>query len=141
MSGIDLDGLAAGALLLLDTAPIIYRIESHPTLRARFDPVFKAHAEGRVRFVTATLTIVEVMTGPLKRGDELMAQRYRTMLEDWGVAPLDSNVAERAARLRAQLGLKTPDAVIVASALTIGADAIVTHDRDLERVKGLRVIS
>jgi len=48
---------------------------------------------------------------------------------------------DTAARLRASLGLRLPDAVQAATALELGAVALVTHDRDFSRLKGLRVIS
>ena len=50
-------------------------------------------------------------------------------------------IAESAARLRVSLRLKLADFVQPASALAIDAAALVTHDRDLSRVKSLRVIS
>jgi predicted nucleic acid-binding protein len=53
---------------------------------------------------------------------------------------LDAETAESAARLRAALKLKLADAVQAASALAIGADALVTHDRDLSSLRDLRVI-
>ena len=53
---------------------------------------------------------------------------------------LNADIAENAARLRASLGLKLPDAVQVASALAINADALVTHDRDFARVRALRIL-
>jgi predicted nucleic acid-binding protein len=57
------------------------------------------------------------------------------------VVDLTSDVAESAARLRSAYRLKLADAVQVASALAIGADALVTHDRDFARVRGVRVLS
>ena len=59
----------------------------------------------------------------------------------WGPVALDSAIAESAARLRASLKLKLPDAVQAASALAVDAAALVTHDRDFSRVRSLRVIS
>lgn len=53
----------------------------------------------------------------------------------------DSALAMEAARIRAALNLKLYDAALAATAFRIGADAIVTHDRDLGRVRNLRVIS
>jgi predicted nucleic acid-binding protein len=53
---------------------------------------------------------------------------------------LDVGIAESAARLRASLRLKLPDAAQAASALAINAAALVTHYRDFSRVKPLRVI-
>lgn len=65
-----------------------------------------------------------------------MAKRYRAVLESWPVVELPADIA---ARLRAKLKLKLPDAIQVASALGVNADALVTHDRDFAKVRGLRV--
>jgi predicted nucleic acid-binding protein len=54
---------------------------------------------------------------------------------------LDMEVAEAAARLRAEFRLKLADAMQAASARTIGAAGLVTHDRDFSRIKSLRIIS
>jgi len=94
-----------------------------------------------LRFAVTTITIAEVLTGPLRAGDEAVSRRYRATLEGWLVVELNVDIAESAARLRASLRLKLPDAIQAASALAINAAAIVTHDRDFSRVHSLRVIS
>lgn len=129
------------ALLLIDSAPIIYFLEGHPKFAPRFRPLFDAHATGRLRFAVTTITIAEVLTGPLQASDDALARRYRSILESWQPIGLDVDIAENAARLRASLRLKLADAVQAASALAINAAAIVTHDRDFSRVHSLRVIS
>lgn len=141
MGPIDLAGFAEGALLLLDSPPIIYVLEDHPRLAPRFRPLFDAHAAGRLRFAVTTVGITEVLTGPLKASDDALARRYRAIFESWQVVPLDADIAENAARLRASLGLKLSDAVHAASALAINAEALVTYDRDFSHVRALRVIS
>jgi predicted nucleic acid-binding protein len=103
--------------------------------------LFAAHAEERLRFAVTTITLAEVMTGPLQAGDEELAQRYRAVLQSWHVVDLDIQVAETAARLRATLKLKLADAVQAASAIEINADALVTHDRDFSRLTSMRVIA
>lgn len=140
MGPLDLSGLRTGALLLLDSAPIIYWFES-PVFADRFAPLFDLHDTGGVRLAVTTTAIAEVLTGAFKRGDEPLARRYRTVLESWRVVAFSVDLAEEAARLRAALNLKLPDAIQVASALAINADALVTHDRDFSRVSGLRIIS
>jgi len=129
------------ALLLVDSAPIIYVIESNKRFAARFIPVFEAHAAGQVRFAVTTAVIAEVLTGPLRTGDEALARRYRAILESWQVIDLTLDIAEGAARLRASLNLKFGDAIQAASALAINAYALMTHDRDFSRVRSLRLIS
>jgi predicted nucleic acid-binding protein len=140
MEPIDPGTLSADAVVLVDSAPIIYVLESHPKFAHRFQPLFAAHAAGNLRFAVTTITIAEVLTGPLQAGDEALVRRYRAVLQSWQVVPLDLDIAEGAARLRAALRLKLADAVQAASALAINAAALVTHDRDLSRVKSLRVI-
>lgn len=141
MGSIALEDLPADALVLVDSAPVIYVLEGHPKLGPRFKPVFEAHAEGRLRFAVTTVTIAEVLTGPLQAGDEVLARRYRAILDSWQTVTLDADVAESAARLRASLRLRLADAVQAASALAINAAALVTHDRDFSRVGALRIVS
>jgi predicted nucleic acid-binding protein len=140
MEPVSISGLADGALLLMDSPPIIYLLESHPKFSAIFKPFFVAHDAGRVRFAVTTITLAEVLTGPLQAGDEAMAERYRAILETWQVVDLNADIAANAARLRASLRLKLADAVQAASAISINADALVTHDRDFSRVRSLRVL-
>ena len=140
MESVSLEGLPENALLLVDSAPIIYVLEDHPEFAAAFRPVFEAHEKGLVRFAVTTVTLAEVLTGPLSKGDEVLAEKYRATLRSWFVVDLDAETAESAARLRAALKLKLPDAVQAASALAIGADALVTHDRDFSSLRDLRVI-
>jgi predicted nucleic acid-binding protein len=141
MEPLNVSDLPAGALVLIDTAPIVYQLEGHPKYAARFRAIFEAHAVGRLVFATTAITLAELLTGPLQAGNEPLARRYRALLQSWQLIDLDADIAETAARLRATLRLRLPDAVQAASALAIGAVALVTHDRDFSRLKELRVVS
>ena len=141
MEPLDLANLPKQALLLIDSAPLIYVLEDHELYGARFRPLFEAHAIGQWRFAVSTITVAEVLTGPLQSGDEALARRYRALFDSWQLVDLDVGIAESAARLRASLRLKLADAVQAASALAVNAAALVTHDRDFSRVRSLRIIS
>lgn len=52
--------------------------------------------------------------------------------------PVDRAVAERAGRLRRRHGLRTPDALIAATAMEHGLTLITRNARDFDRVRGLR---
>ena len=140
MEPLDAEALPPGALLLVDSAPIIYTLEAHPKFAARYKRLFARHAAGELSLAVTTITIAEVLTGPLGTGEEALARRYRTVLESWQVVDLTADIAETAARLRAKYKLKLPDAIQLASALSVNADALVTHDRDFASVSGLRVV-
>jgi predicted nucleic acid-binding protein len=133
--------LPQDALILLGSAPIIYILEGHAKFAPRFMPLFEAHAGRRLRFAVTTITIAEVLAGPLQSNDQVLARCYRAILESWQSVPLDIDIAESAARLRASLCLRMADAVQAASALAINAAALVTPDRDFSRLHALRIIS
>ena len=141
MEPVDFTDLPKEALLLIDSPPIIYVLEDHPQFGPRFAPLFAAHAAGRLRFAVTTISVAEVLVGPLRAGDDVLAQRYRAILESWQPVALDVDIAASAARLRASLRLGLADAVQAASALAINAAALVTHDRDFSRLRSLRIIS
>lgn len=132
--------LPAGALLLVDSAPIIYTLEANERYAQRFAPMFERHAMGELVLAVTTITIAEVLSGPLKAGEEALAMRYRAVLDAWQVVDFTSDIAESAARLRGSYRLKLPDAIQLASALAINAHALVTHDRDFAQVRGIRVL-
>jgi predicted nucleic acid-binding protein len=140
MEPLGASALADGSLVLVDTPPIIYVLDGHPRLARRFRPLFDRHARGELSFAVTTISIAEVLTGPLGAGDEALAERYRAVLESWYVVDLTAAIAERAARLRGRLRLKLADAVQAASAIAVNADALVTHDRDFTRLTAVRVL-
>lgn len=140
MDALSVATLPTGALLLMDSAPIIYTLEAHQRFAGRFAPIFQRHSDGELLLAVTTVTIAEVLTGPLEAGEEALAKRYRAALEAWQVVDLTVDIAASATRLRAEYGLKLPDAIQLASALAINADALVTHHRDFGRVRGLPVL-
>ena len=112
-----------------------------PRLDPRFQPLFEAQAQGRLRFAVTTTSIAEAFLGPFRGADEATARRYKAVLQAWKVVELDIDIAESAARLRATLNLKLSDSIQAASAFAINADALVTHGSDFSRVKALSVIA
>jgi predicted nucleic acid-binding protein len=134
-------GLKDGSRVAVDSAPLIYFLEDHRTLAPRFAPLFEAEAAGDIEIAVSAIAVAEVLAGPLKAGNEALASRYRRALEAWQIVPVDAELATMAARLRAAYGLRLPDAIHAATAISAGCEALVTHDRDFARLKGLRVIS
>ncbi len=138
-----LDGLGERPVLAVDTAPIIYWLEGHPRLADRFAPIFSAVESGAATIVISTVTLAEVLAGPLRVGNELLTGQYREALtrsSGWQVVAFDAELAVDAARIRAVYRLRLPDAIQVATAIRAGAAALVTHDRALKKVRGLRVL-
>lgn len=139
----DLKDIPDGALIALDSAPIIYYLQDHPRFAPRFSPLFDAATEGRLTLAISTTTLAEVMAGPFAAGNEVIAMQYREVMSrspGWQTVPVDENVATEAARLRARYRLRLPDAIQVATAIASRAWALVTHDSALAKVKDIRVL-
>jgi predicted nucleic acid-binding protein len=131
-----------GALVLIDTNPLIYLFEGGP-LAARFRSIFADIDRGRIQALVTPITVAEIVSGPLKSGKDALAERYRrtiTQNPGWHVRDIDSDVAVLAARLRLRHKLKLPDALQLAAALSEGCFALVTHDRDFASVKDLPIL-
>jgi predicted nucleic acid-binding protein len=133
--------LSDGVTVLVDTAPWIYVLEDHPVFAPRFTGLFEAAEQGRLQLALTTVTVAEVLAGPFKAKQTALAKRYEKALNRYQVMPLSAQVAALAAQLRVQYRLKLPDAVQLASALDLGAAALVTHDRDFSRVQGLPILT
>jgi predicted nucleic acid-binding protein len=133
-------GLPQGAVVMVDTAPFIYVLESHPRFSGRFLGLFEAAAKGELTLALSTITLAEILTGPFKAGQTALAKRYEKSLLHYTVVPVSTPIAVLAAQLRAQYRLKLPDAIQLATALDIGAAAFITHDRDFSHVTGVEIL-
>ena len=133
--------LPQGATVMVDTAPFIYVLESHPQFAQLFVGLFEAAARSDVEIALSTITLAEVLTGPFKAGQTALAKRYEKTLSLYRVIPVSASIATLAAQLRARYRLKLPDAMQLATALDIGATALVTHDRDFSQVSGLAILT
>jgi len=120
-----------GQLIALDTAPLIYFIEEHPTYLPILNPFFEKLDKGSIRIVTSVITLSEVLVKPLRDGDTQLAQQYREILhnvEGLTLVEISVDIAEKVAQLRSQYSLRTPDAIQIATALQSGATALLTND-------------
>ena len=132
-----------GSRLLLDSMCIIYAVEEVCPYVDLLTEVFQGIDDGRYGCVLSPLVTTEVLARPLRNGDALLARRFRTMLgnlRDARMVPFDLSVAERAADIRARYGLRTPDAIHVATALHAGCTHILTNDRAWQRVTECAVV-
>lgn len=133
-------GLPPGATVLVDTAPFVYILEANTRFAERFTGLFEDAASGRLHIALSSITLAEVLTGPWQARKAALAKRYEKALGQYRVVPVSPAIAALAAQLRAQYRLKLPDAIQLATALEIGAHALVTHDRDFSRVRDLPVL-
>ncbi len=128
----------------LDTAPLIYYLEGHPTYSPLVKPFFQAFDKGKFSLVTSPITLVETTVHPLRQGLTALASRYEEILTHTkGLEVLDLSlpIAHLAAQLRANYNLRTPDAIQLATAIHGQATFFLTNDVDLTRVREIKVLT
>ena len=78
---------------------------------------------------------------PLRRAQTELIARYDMFFRcrSLNVVDVGGSVIDLATDLRVRYGLKTPDAIHVATAMECGADMILTGDRELTRCKDIRI--
>lgn len=106
----------------VDSCIVIYTVERGielPSIRERLD------------LAVSDLVLLECLVGPLATANKRAETDIRRFLERCLTLPLGNAVFERAARLRAQHRLKTPDALHLAAAMEHGCDEFWTNDRRL----------
>jgi predicted nucleic acid-binding protein len=127
----------------LDTAPLIYFIEKHPQYFPTVRPFFEAVERGDIQIITSTLTLTEVLIHPLRQGSQMLARQYSSVLLNAShvrTLAVSPSIATEAARLRANHGYKTPDAIQLATAQAGHATFFVTNDEALGSLAGLQVV-
>ncbi len=91
---------------------------------------------------SSELALLEVLVKPLRDKDAALESSFRDLLlhsREVLLIPIEQGVLEHAARLRADFGLKTPDAIHTATAMLSGCALFVTNDSIFRRVPGLPV--
>lgn len=130
--------------LALDTVIFIYFIEEHPRFLPMLDPVFAAIDKLRLPAIASSLTLLEVLVVPYRAGNIPLAERYEQVLtrsRGLRLVDIDRTQLRAAAQLRAlHANLRTPDAIQVSAALAGGCSVLLTNDRDLPAVPGLRIL-
>ena len=133
----------SGAIVGLDTTPLIYFIEKNATYHPLVRPFFVAMAAKRFSVVTSTITLVETLVHPRRNNHHELAGRYREILLNTAnltTYDLTPDIAQKAAEIRADYQIRTPDAIQLAAALLGNATFFLTNDLNLKKFAEIKVI-
>ncbi|MCX7839500.1 MAG: PIN domain-containing protein [Anaerolineae bacterium] len=136
--------IAAFRVVALDTNIFIYAYQEHSRYLPIIRPIFaRLDTDLEFRVITSIITLIEVIAQPLRLRRNDLVTAYTTALLNsakvWTM-PVDAIIARRAAELRAQYNLRTPDAIQIATALVAGAQAVITNDRQMKNVSEISIL-
>ncbi|MBF6604960.1 MAG: PIN domain-containing protein [Chloroflexi bacterium] len=130
-------------VVTIDTSPWIALLAKEVDRAEHVLRLLEQAERGEIKVFVSTVTITETVKGPAA-GDPLLTDEQESVLVDYMDNPfitlvsVDPVVAARARDLRRHVRwLKTPDAMILATALVTGSETLYTYDQtDLVRLNG-----
>jgi predicted nucleic acid-binding protein len=124
-----------GSRVLLDTVALIYFLEVNARYSNKAEAIFGRIESGELQGVMSNLVFAELLVPLYRSGDPLgavgLAQQLRNF-RNLEVITLTTKISMEAARLRADHGLRTPDAIHAATAITTEASGILSNDKRLK---------
>jgi len=130
-------------LIGLDTMVFIYHFEKNQRYFPITTSLLNSIESGRVNALTSIVSLIEILTGALRSKDKKLAEQYRLILTSFPnlqLLDLDQQIGSKAAELRANYDLKSPDAIQVATAIVSRADSFMTNDEGLKVVKEIEIV-
>ena len=136
--------IASTTAIGFDTAPLIYYFERHPIFFPTIEPVIRwVEQREAVAIYTSVVSLIETTIFPLRQGRDDLVTQYRQALlhsSDVYTLPLDADIAQRAAQLRADYNLRTPDAIQLATCIHAKCDVFITNDQEFRSVKEIPIL-
>lgn len=132
-----------GQKVYLDANIFIYALEGIQPWAIVLHEIFASLEAGEWQAVTSNLSVAECLVKPFDLGRDDLVQLYRTALSPrthLTIASLHEEILVSAARLRAQLQFKLPDAIHAATALDQGCTAMMTNDAGFRKTPGMRCV-
>ena len=134
--------LPFAGLVYLDANGLIYSVERVEPYRTLLEPMWQEAQDGNLTIISSPILVVEALVKPIRDGNKEIELQYRELFASNAVRLLDASyqVFEDTARLRAETGLKMPDALHAATALRASCALFVTNDTDFRRVQDLPIV-
>jgi predicted nucleic acid-binding protein len=134
---------AVASPVYLDTNVFVYALEGFEQFEPLLRELFGKIQDAQLRAVTSELTLAEVLVKPLADGRTDVCTAYLAAVQDseaLEVVPVTRDVLIEAAGIRARLGVRLPDAIHVATALSSGCRSFLTNDRSIRDIPNTTVI-
>lgn len=129
----------------LDSSILIYHLEDMQPYSDLTETIFERIVEGIPKAILSTISITELLVQPFATGREdhvLAFENFLLTFPNISLIPPSYFIAKEGARLRARYGVRTPDALLLATALAEKSEAFLTNDARLKplRAEGMAII-
>ena len=130
-------GIKNGETMLLDTNCFIYYFEDNLNYAEKLEKIFIEIQDGRNEAFMSIVSFMEILVKPKKDNNIFLENRYKLILSNYpnlSIIDVDYKIADIGPRLRANYNIKTPDAIILATAISMNVNYFITNDIKLKNV-------
>lgn len=120
-------------MILLDTNVAIYYLQGDQVAIKSIDKLRSQKQE----IAISTITEMEILSFPHLDGIQIL--KINEWLRTIFIIPVDSRIAREGAKFRRLYKMKTPDALIAATAF-VNEIHLITRDKDFKRIKEIDLI-
>jgi predicted nucleic acid-binding protein len=129
------------AHIYVDTAPVIYSVESHPEYVELLQPLWVQLHTHSITVISSELLWLETLVSPYKDNNQPLVKVYTEVLRDsLQLIAIDESILKSAAKIRSTTKLKGPDSIHAATALSRGCTMFLTNDTDFGAISNLPVV-
>ena len=129
----------------IDSSVLIYHLETIKPYNILTKALIEKIAGGGIFCNISALTITELLAKPYRLKDYVQVSVFEgfiSSLPNTKIQPVDYNIAKFAASLRGDHNLRTPDSIILSTALITCSDAFITNDISLKKlnIKDIKIL-
>jgi predicted nucleic acid-binding protein len=121
-----------GAILVVDSSAIFAYLDGTERVSGAAALIFdRLIATGRNSGVISAVSVVETLVRPLRARSTSATGTVEAFLRSFpnlSIEPVTYEIAREAARIRAETALRTPDALILATAAMVASSIVVAND-------------
>lgn len=138
-----IDALQDSSIIALDTMVFIYHLENNPQYQKTTGNILRLIELGEKQGVTSTITLLELLVKPMQMENQAIVENYTfalTTFPNLRLCELSTEIAVKAAELRAKYRISAPDAIQIATAIIEESDHFITNDQSLIKIEEISII-
>jgi predicted nucleic acid-binding protein len=124
--------IPSGSSIALDTSAVLAYLEGADPVSPLATTVIDGFVRtGRNPALISAVTVTESLVRAFASGSDdsvVTIETFLTRFPNLAVIPMDVPIAREAARVRSMTGLRTPDAIVLATAVLRGAEVVIEDD-------------
>lgn len=125
-------------MVIIDSNILIYHLEDIEPYGNLTQAFITLLGNRKIKSIIATVSITELMTKPFSEGNVKKINTFKNFIQsvpNSDLISLNYEIAIKAASIKCQFGLRTPDAIIIATGIVCQANGLLTNDLKLKKCK------